>query len=140
MKKTSFAHLLGKRINYLQIDQEVKLDMRKIQSKLIQLEKNMKINVSQLQGQNSYNSKTTHHSFFGYLKSWVLIILIGSMTTMGGIALIRNTDTELNMQFGENQLLHIKGNRPASQPPKTNDCLPSEESSHILNCDNRQLH
>jgi hypothetical protein len=45
---------------------------------------------------------------------------------------------EISINFGEHKSVSIKGNQPMLlPPPKTNDCLSSEESSHRLNCDNQ---
>ena len=64
--------------------------------------------------------------------SSVTFTAIVSITIIGTIALTRNTNTKFNLNFGQNQSLTIEGK---SSPPKINDCLPSKESSHILNCD-----
>lgn len=64
------------------------------------------------------------------------VALIFSITLITAIVLIRNTDMEINIQFGKEKSVNIKGKRPSSLPEKTNDCLPSGESSHRLNCDN----
>lgn len=68
--------------------------------------------------------------------SSIVIVAILSITLIGAIALIRNTDTEIGIQFGEEKSVNIKGKRPSSLSEKTNDCLPGGESSHRLNCDN----
>jgi hypothetical protein len=69
-------------------------------------------------------------------KGLIVLALICSITLMGIIGLTRNTNTEIDINFGENKSVNIKGNRPLPPSLKTNDCLPSEESSQPLNCDN----
>jgi hypothetical protein len=65
--------------------------------------------------------------------SLVVFTAIVSITIIGIMALTRNTDTTLNLNFGQNKSLTIEGKYSLL---KTNDCLPSGESSHHLNCDN----
>jgi hypothetical protein len=69
--------------------------------------------------------------------SLIALACIFSITLIVAIALIRDTDTEIGIQFGEEKSVNIKGKRPSSLPAKTNDCLPGGESSHRLNCDNQ---
>jgi hypothetical protein len=62
------------------------------------------------------------------------IAVISSITLIGVIVLIRNTDTKIDFNLGKNLgSLTIEGKQ---SPRKTNDCLPSGESSHRLNCNN----
>jgi hypothetical protein len=69
--------------------------------------------------------------------SLIALALIFSITLMTIVILTRNTDMEIDINFGENKSVSIKGNQPMLPPPtKTNDCLPGEENSHRLNCDN----
>jgi hypothetical protein len=65
--------------------------------------------------------------------SLITITAIVSVTLVGVIALTRNTDIKLDLNLGKNQSLTIEGKR---LPLKTNDCLPSGESSQPLNCNN----
>jgi hypothetical protein len=57
-------------------------------------------------------------------KGLIVLAFTCSITLIGAIALIRNTDTEIGIQFGEEKSVNIKGKRPSSLPEKTNDCLP----------------
>ncbi len=66
----------------------------------------------------------------------IALALIFSITLMGIVGLTRNTDMEIDINFGENKSVNIRGKQPLSPPTKTNDCLPNGESSHRLNCDN----
>jgi hypothetical protein len=62
----------------------------------------------------------------------IAIAAIISVTLIGVIALTRNTNIKINLNFGANPSITIEGKY---SPPKTNDRLPSGESSHILSCD-----
>ena len=66
--------------------------------------------------------------------SLIMITVIISVTFIGVTALTRNTDTKLDVNLGKDLgSLTIEGMR---SPDKTNDCLPSRENSHSLNCKN----
>lgn len=66
----------------------------------------------------------------------IALALIFSITLMGIVSLTRNTDMEIDINFGENKSVNIKGKQPLPPPTKTNDCLSSGKSSHSLNCNN----
>ncbi|WP_156114285.1 hypothetical protein [Myxosarcina sp. GI1] len=66
----------------------------------------------------------------------VTITIVLSVTLIGVIALARNSDTEIDIKLGGDTSVNIKGQRSLPPPLKTNDCPPSAENSHRLNCDN----
>ncbi len=66
------------------------------------------------------------------------ITIILSVTLIGVITLTRNTDTEIDINFGDGKSVKIKGKRPLSPSEQTKaDCLPGEENSQPLNCDSQ---
>lgn len=65
----------------------------------------------------------------------IKISMIFSITLIGVIGQIRNTDTQINIQLGKNSSVSINAKRSLSPEAQTNDCLPWGESSHSLNCD-----
>ena len=77
---------------------------------------------------NYHPSKTVNQN------NLVTLAVIFSITLIGVVGLTRNTDMEIDINFGENKSVNIKGKRPLSLPAKRNDCLPSRGSSHRLNC------
>lgn len=64
--------------------------------------------------------------------SYIALSAIFSATLIGVIALTRHIDTKIDFNFGK-AIVTIELKQPLI---KTNDCLPGEESSHRLNCDN----
>lgn len=70
-------------------------------------------------------------------KSLVAIAAILSATLIGGIALIRNTDTKLDLDLDKDGgSLTIESKPSLSLPEKTKvDCLPGGENSQPLICD-----
>lgn len=66
----------------------------------------------------------------------ILIIVVFSATLISILALTRNTDMEVDIKFGEDRSVNIKGKRSPLPPKRTKvDCLPGEENSQPLNCD-----
>jgi hypothetical protein len=76
--------------------------------------------------------------------SLIVFVTIFSVTMILVISLTRNTDTKLNLKLGKDQSLTIESKRLSEEnasrslpEPAKIDCLPNEESSHHLNCDNQ---
>ncbi|MGL5941399.1 MAG: hypothetical protein ACRC2S_13590 [Waterburya sp.] len=68
--------------------------------------------------------------------SLIAIALILSVTVITAIALTRNTNTKLRVNFGNDKFLILEGEKPLLTPEKTKiDCLPGEENSQLLECD-----
>ena len=65
----------------------------------------------------------------------VAIAAIVSVTVITSIALIRNTNTKLNLNLGKDfGFLTIEGKRSLPESTKV-DCLPGDEDCQTLNCD-----
>lgn len=70
--------------------------------------------------------------------SLVILTFTLAVVVIGGIALIRNTDTELNINLGKNLgTLKITGNRSSPNIEKTKlNCESSQENSQASDCTN----
>ena len=61
--------------------------------------------------------------------SSITLAVILSVTLIGIVALMRNTDTKLRINLGVDKSLILEGKTPLSIPEKTKiDCLPEENS------------
>ena len=71
----------------------------------------------------------------------VAIALIGSLTLIGSISLIRNTDTNLTIQLGKDRIINLTSQETVSDKTldKTKvDCLPIEDNnSQPLICEGK---
>ncbi len=68
-------------------------------------------------------------------KSLIGIAAIMALTLIGSIALIRNTDTKVNLDLGSRGSLTIESKQSPSLAEETQvDCLPGEENSQPKNC------
>lgn len=68
--------------------------------------------------------------------SIVVIVLIGSLTLISSISLVRNTDTSLIIQFGKDRIINLTSRETLSDKTKV-DCLPKEENSQPLTCEGK---
>ncbi len=71
----------------------------------------------------------------------VAIALIGSLTLIGSISLIRNTDTNLTIQLGKDRIINLTSQETVSDKTLDEtkvDCLPIEDkNSQPLICEGK---